>query len=116
MWHSLMTYWHSLWQKADVWWLLVGYLGQIIFAGRFIVQWWVSEKAGRSVMPYSFWTMSIVGTVLVFVYACYKHDPVFILAYSLNVFIYIRNLMLIHRHRAVVAAQAAAGENPSPPT
>lgn len=115
MWDSLMTFLLGIWHKLD-WWVVLGMLGQIIFAGRFIVQWLASERAGRSVVPYSFWTMSILGSVLVFAYSVVRKDIVFMLAYSLNVFIYIRNLMLIHRHRAAVAAQAAAGENPSPPT
>ena len=115
MWASLMTFLQGVLHKLD-WWVALGMLGQVIFAGRFIVQWLASERAGRSVVPYSFWTMSILGSVLVFAYSVVRKDIVFMLAYSLNVFIYIRNLMLIHRHRAEVAAQAARGENASPPT
>jgi lipid-A-disaccharide synthase-like uncharacterized protein len=114
MWDSLMTFLQGIWHKID-WWVALGMLGQIIFAGRFVVQWLASERAGRSVVPYSFWTMSILGSVLVFVYALVRKDVVFILAYSLNVFIYVRNIMLIHRHRAVMASQPGGSEDSSPP-
>ena len=39
----------------DAMWLTVGLLGQLMFTARFLVQWWASEKAGRSVVPVAFW-------------------------------------------------------------
>jgi lipid-A-disaccharide synthase-like uncharacterized protein len=35
-------------------WLAVGFVGQAIFSARFIVQWIVSERRKRSVIPVSF--------------------------------------------------------------
>jgi lipid-A-disaccharide synthase-like uncharacterized protein len=80
-------------------WIAVGLLGQGIFTARFVVQWWASEKQGRSVVPVSFWYLSIAGSLLVLSYAFYRLDPVFILAYGFNSFVYVRNLMLIFRSR-----------------
>jgi lipid-A-disaccharide synthase-like uncharacterized protein len=85
-----------------IFWLTFGFAAQGFFAARFIWQWLVSEKKGRSVVPLGFWILSMVGGVMLFVYACYKKDPVFIAGQGLGVFIYIRNLMLIGRRRAKI--------------
>ena len=80
-------------------WLIIGFAGQAIFASRFIVQWLVSEKKGKSVIPIAFWYLSISGGLLLLTYAIWRKDPVFILGQSMGVFIYTRNLMLIYRER-----------------
>jgi len=78
-------------------WLLLGFGGQICFSLRFIIQWLASERAGRSTVPRAFWYYSLVGGLMILGYAVYTRDPVFIMAYVLNAFIYVRNLMLIRR-------------------
>ena len=78
-------------------WVIIGFLGQVIFAGRFIVQWIASEKRKESVIPVSFWYMSIVGSLITLIYTFHKEDPVFILAYLFNSLIYVRNLTFIHK-------------------
>lgn len=78
---------------------LVGLVGQLFFTARFLVQWIASERAGRSVIPLAFWIFSIGGGIVLFGYALYRRDPVFILGQGTGVFIYIRNLMLISRER-----------------
>jgi lipid-A-disaccharide synthase-like uncharacterized protein len=78
-------------------WLLLGFGGQICFSLRFIIQWLASERAGRSTVPRAFWYYSLVGGLMILCYAVYTRDPVFIMAYVLNAFIYVRNLMLIRR-------------------
>lgn len=81
---------------------LLGLLGQTLFFSRFLVQWIASEKKGRSVVPLSFWYLSIGGGGLLLVYALWRKDPVITLGQTVGLFVYIRNLMLIHRRRAVV--------------
>ena len=60
------------------WWVLLGFVAQVLFTMRFLVQWIASERAGHSVIPMAFWIFSIVGGVLLLVYALYRKDPVFI--------------------------------------
>lgn len=88
-------------------WLVVGLLGQAIFSARFIVQWLVSEKVKRSVIPVAFWYLSLLGGVTLLLYSIYKKDPVFILGQSTGVFIYTRNLFLIQRERSARLSQFA---------
>lgn len=80
-------------------WIAIGFLGQALFSARFIIQWWSSEKAGKSVVPLSFWYFSIAGGGVLTIYAIYRQDPVFIFGQGLGLLIYVRNLMLIQRQR-----------------
>ena len=79
--------------------MLVGLLGQAFFTARFVVQWIASERAGRSVVPLAFWFFSLGGGLILFGYALYRGDLVFILGQGLGTFVYVRNLMLIARER-----------------
>lgn len=80
-------------------WLGVGFLGQAIFSARFIVQWLVSEKEKRSIIPVAFWYLSLCGGLTLLLYSIYKRDPVFIMGQASGILIYTRNLLLIHRER-----------------
>ncbi len=84
---------------VEFWWVAFGLLGQLMFTGRFLVQWIASERAKKSVVPVLFWYFSIAGGLILLSYAIYRKDPVFILGQSLGVFIYGRNLFLIYRER-----------------
>ena len=80
-------------------WLIIGFVGQVLFGARFIIQWIVSEKQGESTIPLAFWYCSIGGSIVLLAYAIHRQDPVFIVGQSLGSIIYIRNLILIDRKR-----------------
>lgn len=84
---------------GEFWWVVVGLGGQLMFTARFLVQWLASERAGRSVVPMAFWYLSIGGGIVLFAYAVYRRDPVFILGQSMGLVVYLRNLWLIHAER-----------------
>ncbi|MEZ5885553.1 MAG: lipid-A-disaccharide synthase N-terminal domain-containing protein [Paracoccaceae bacterium] len=86
--------------RAELLWVFFGLFGQLMFTGRFLVQWIASEKAKRSVVPVMFWYFSLAGGVILLAYAIYRKDPVFVLGQSLGVFIYLRNLWLIRKAEA----------------
>ena len=88
---------------ADPYWEAFGLLGQICFAFRFIYQWIVSGKARRSVVPVGFWWLSIMGSIMIFVYAVHKTSPTFMIPTLLGLPIYIRNLVLISREHKLGA-------------
>ena len=67
------------------------------FFSRFLVQWLASERARRSVIPMSFWYLSLLGGATLFVYAVHLGDPVFIIGQSTGAFIYLRNLYFRRR-------------------
>lgn len=103
---SVGNYLHDVFIAQFDWWVLLGYLAQIMFTMRFVVQWVASERAGKMVMPIAFWFFSIGGGLLLFAYALYKRDPVFILGQGFGVFVYARNLYfeLRDRRKAMQAA------------
>ena len=74
-----------------------------MFTGRFLVQWIQSERQRKSVIPLSFWYLSLAGGAILLSYAIYRHDPVFILGQSTGVIIYLRNLWLIHAEQRRMA-------------
>ncbi len=78
-------------------WLVLGLTGQAAFGSRFLYQWLTSERAGKSVIPRGFWYLSIVGSILLLVYAIHRRDPVFILGQGFGLIIYSRNLVLLNR-------------------
>ena len=79
--------------------LIIGLIGQGLFASRFIVQWIYSEKKGESHIPIIFWYLSIFGGIGLLVYAIFRKDPVIILGQTFGIFIYLRNLILIYKKR-----------------
>ena len=82
-------------------WLLVGFAGQVAFTGRFVLQWLYSEYKKRSVIPVSFWYLSIVGSTLLLAYAIYREDPVFIVGQAFGSLVYFRNLQLIAKSKSL---------------
>ncbi|MBF5079193.1 MULTISPECIES: lipid-A-disaccharide synthase N-terminal domain-containing protein [Paracoccus] len=85
-------------------WLGIGFLGQALFSARFVIQWLASERMRRSVVPHAFWWFSLAGGVTLLAYALWRGDPVFVLGQGLGLFVYLRNLMLIRKHRRTAAA------------
>jgi lipid-A-disaccharide synthase-like uncharacterized protein len=80
-------------------WIAVGFAGQLLFSARFIVQWVLSERKGRSYIPMAFWYFSIAGGMTLLAYAIHRQDPVFIAGQAFGLIIYLRNLTLISRER-----------------
>ena len=92
-------YLHDVFVTNLDWWVLLGFIAQAFFTARFVVQWLASERAGRSVIPVSFWFLSIGGGILLLAYALYRRDPVFIAGQGFGVFVYLRNLYFVLRER-----------------
>lgn len=80
-------------------WLVFGLAAQLVFGSRFVLQWIASERAGRSVMPMSFWFLSIAGGLMTLVYGFVRREPVIIFGQGLSTLIYLRNVVLILRER-----------------
>jgi lipid-A-disaccharide synthase-like uncharacterized protein len=97
--NAVGNYLHDVFVMRLDWWVLLGFVAQAFFTMRFLVQWLASEKVGKSVIPLAFWWFSIGGGLLLFVYALYRRDPVFILGQGFGVFVYLRNLQFVLRER-----------------
>ncbi len=80
-------------------WHIVGFIGIVLFASRFWVQWWNAERNKKSTLSPSFWWISLIGDLLCLFYFAQIKDPVNLIGPALSLIPYIRNLMLIHRSK-----------------
>lgn len=110
MFAKLIAWWSAL-SPADVMWLAVGLTGQALFSARWLIQWLVTERSRRSVVPDAFWYLSLLGGLLVFAYGLHRMDPVIILG-QFGVIIYARNLFFIRREKQVAETSAPAPLSP----
>jgi lipid-A-disaccharide synthase-like uncharacterized protein len=96
-------------------WTVVGWLANITFSSRFLVQWYATEKRKEVVVPQLFWWLSLIGSLLFLVYAIfYDQHHVIIFAYAFSWIPYIRNLVIHRRNKAAQSACAGCGEKNPP--
>jgi lipid-A-disaccharide synthase-like uncharacterized protein len=70
----------------------IGFAAQFLYFGRSIIQWLLSEKNKKVETPSIFWKLSLMGSILMFIYGYFREDFAIMLGQSLTYFIYIRNL------------------------
>jgi len=75
----------------------IGFIAQIMFSSRLVVQWITSERHKKVITPTLFWTLSLIASFLLFVYGYLREDFAIMLGQGLTYFIYIRNLQLQHQ-------------------
>jgi len=76
-------------------WKLVGFLGALMFAGRWLVQAWATRRAGRPTIPRSFWIISLAGSAMVTSYFIWgKNDSVGVLTNLLPATVAFYNLVM----------------------
>lgn len=85
--------------KSDPYWETTAFVGEAVFGGRFILQWLVSEYKKKSHIPVAFWYMSIVGSIILLAYFMHKNSLALIIAFALQILIYVRNLVLLKKHK-----------------
>jgi lipid-A-disaccharide synthase-like uncharacterized protein len=88
--------------------IIMGGIGQLLLNVRFIYQWWYSEKRGTSMLPLGFWIISAIASVMILRYAWYTTpnktiDPVLLVAQSMGMIAYLRNIF-IHSQAAAKTA------------
>ena len=71
---------------------VIGFLAQVFFSARILLQWILSERAKRVISPTIFWQLSILGSYLLFLYGWMRHDFAIILGQLISYYIYIWNL------------------------
>lgn len=80
--------------NVPLWLLIFGSAGQIIFALRFVYQFFYSAVHHQSILPLGFWIISLAGSSIIITYAIFRLDPVLILGQSFGFIAYIRNIMI----------------------
>ena len=82
-------------ENIPQWLLILGIIGQILFTLRFIYQWIYSEKSKSSVLPMGFWIISLSGSLIIFIYAIIRKDPVLLAGHAMGLIIYSRNIIIL---------------------
>ena len=97
---ALGNYLYDIFVAKFDFWLAFGLVAQLAFAARFLVQWIMSERAGKSVVPMAFWFFSVAGGTMTLIYGLVKREPIIIFGQLLSNVIYVRNIMLIWKNHA----------------
>jgi lipid-A-disaccharide synthase-like uncharacterized protein len=85
-------------EAIPLWLLILGIVSQVVFTFRFVYQWLYSEKKKESSLPFGFWLLSLIGSLLILSYAIIRKDPVLFAGHILGATVYIRNLILLKKH------------------
>ncbi len=72
--------------------LAIGFLAQILFSGRILSQWILSERAKQVVSPSIFWILSIAASYLLCIYGWLRDDFAIVLGQFISYYIYLWNL------------------------
>ncbi len=85
-----------LFEQEDIplWLILFGSAGQFLFTLRFVYQWWYSSRRGESLLPITFWIISVTGSLMIISYAILRKDIVLMLGQSTGFVVYVRNIMI----------------------
>ena len=84
-------------EAIPFWLLMLGIVSQVVFTLRFVFQWLYSEKQKESALPFGFWLLSLIGSLLILTYAIIRKDPVLFIGHILGAIIYSRNLILLKK-------------------
>jgi lipid-A-disaccharide synthase-like uncharacterized protein len=90
-----------------MWLLVFGSAGQVIFTLRFVYQWIYSARRNESILPATFWIISLVGSGIIVAYGIFRLDPVLILGQSVGFIAYSRNIVIGHKQKTQEATVAA---------
>ena len=100
---ALVAWWDRL-TGIETWLVIFGFIAQSMFFMRFLVQWIVTERSRRSIVPEVFWYFSMAGGLLMFLYGVFREDPVIMVGQSTGIFISARNLYCIRREKRELRA------------
>lgn len=84
-------------EAIPLWLLILGSVAQVVFTLRFVYQWLYSERNKESTLPFGFWLLSLMGSILILTYAVLRKDPVLLLGHVLGSIIYIRNIIILRK-------------------
>lgn len=75
-----------------MWIYAIGFLAQIFFSLRILIQWFLSEKAKKVESPILYWVFSVTGAYLLFIYGWFRSDFAIMLGQVISYYIYMWNL------------------------
>lgn len=79
---------------VPLWLVVFGSAGQIIFTLRFVYQFFVSRRHHVSMLPTTFWCISLVGSLTIVAYGIMRADVVLIVGQAVGIVAYSRNIYI----------------------
>jgi len=73
---------------------VIGFISQVLFFARTILQWFKSEHEGKVISPTIFWKISLLASILMLIYGILRNDAAILIGQILVYFIYVRNIQL----------------------
>ena len=71
---------------------VIGFLAQLLFSARLLVQWIASERARKVLSPTLFWQLSMVASFMLCIYGWLRNDFAILFGQLIAYYIYIWNL------------------------
>lgn len=72
----------------------IGFISQVLFFARTILQWFKSEHEGKVLSPTIFWKISLLASIMMLIYGILRNDTAILIGQILVYFIYVRNIQL----------------------
>ena len=79
----------------------IGFLAQMLFSSRILIQWIASEKHKKVTAPNLFWQISLLASVLLFIYGYLRDDFAIMLGQVITYYVYIRNIQLENQWKKI---------------
>ena len=86
---------------SPFWVYLIGFAGMAVYGLRIIIQWYVSEKAHKVESPGSYWVLSSVGAVIIYIYGWLRKDFSILFGESVGYYIYMWNIKILGLYKKV---------------
>ena len=77
---------------SPLWIYCIGFVAQLFFAARVMVQWYLSEKHRKVESPMLFWLFSIAGSLILLYYGWLRRDLAILIGEFISFYIYLWNL------------------------
>lgn len=86
---------------SPFWVYLIGFAGMVVYGLRIIIQWYISEKAHRVESPGSYWVLSSVGAIIIYIYGWLRKDFSILFGESVGYYIYMWNIKILGLYKKV---------------
>ena len=83
------------------WIYLLGFIAQLFFSARMLIQWIMSERSKKVISPAIYWQLSLIASFLQLFYGWLRVDFSIILGQLFSYYIYIWNLNIQNRWKGI---------------
>ena len=86
---------------SPVWVYILGLVGMMVYGGRVLIQWYMSEKSRKVESPGIYWILSSLGAVILYIYGWLRKDFSILFGESVGYYIYMWNIAILGLYKKV---------------